>query len=198
MNKYEFKKFPVLATALSAACLLIAVISIAVSLAIDEFYDGTVFLGLLLVVASVLFIAGLTTGRVLLLKVISIISFVSILVTDFVLTIAKFGERDVVLFCVALLMLIAGVLSFVYFLTIKNLRVKKLFLVSGLTLSGLTLIYAIVYTLQDLISAGSYSTDRHVTYYFLLVSYAIATTIPMVIHYSLKEKDGSDEEQMIN
>lgn len=198
MNQYEFKKFPILATVLSAACLLIAVVSIAVSLAIDEYYDGTAFLGLLLVVASVLFIAGLTTGRVILLKVISIITFVSILVVDFILTIIKFGERDVVLFAIALLMLVAGVLNFVYYLTIKNSRIKNMFLISGAALSGLTLIYGIVYTIQDLVNANMYNGTSHVTYYFLLVSYAIATVIPMVIHYSLTKKDELVEPEAVN
>lgn len=198
MNQYEFKKFPILATVLSAACLLVAVISIAVSLAIDEFYEGTAFLGLLLVVASVLFIAGLTTGRVLLLKIISIVSFVSILVADFVLTIVKFGERDVVLFCIALLMLVAGVLSFVYFLTMKNSRIKTMYLISGLTLTGLTLIYAIIYIVQDLVSSSSFHTGTHVTFYFLLLSYSIATVIPMVIYYSLTKKDEPVEVEAVN
>ena len=97
--QYEFKKFPILATVLAAACLLFAVIGITSSLMnYDYFYGGPVFTGLLLVVVSVLVIAGLTTGRPLLLKVISIIVSISVIITNFSLTIAEYNDRRVVLF----------------------------------------------------------------------------------------------------
>ena len=198
MNQYEFKKFPILATVLSVLCLLFAVVAIAASLTIEWLSDGIAFLGLLLIVASVVIIAGLTTGKLLLLRVISIISFVSMLIADFVLTIVKFYQHDVILFAIALLMLVSGVLSFVYYLTNKNKRIKMMFLVSNCAFSGLTLIYAIIYMIQDVFQHTEYNENIHITYYFLLIGFAIATALPMAIYFSLTPKDEAEAEEATN
>ncbi|MBQ6730311.1 MAG: hypothetical protein IJR08_00125 [Bacilli bacterium] len=193
--QYEFKKFPILATVLAAACLLFAVIGITSSLMnYDYFYGGPVFTGLLLVVVSVLVIAGLTTGRPLLLKVISIIVSISVIITNFSLTIAEYNDRRVVLFGIVLLALIASVLAFVYFLTVKTDRIRKMYLVTGSTLSVLVLAYAITFTIVDLVKVlGEYDYYEH-PYYFILVSYALATALPMVIFFSLSKKEEPQEE----
>ncbi len=193
--QYEFKKFPILATVLAAACLLFAVIGITSSLMnYDYFYGGPVFTGLLLVVVSVLVIAGLTTGRPLLLKVISIIVSISVIITNFALTIAEYNDRRVVLFGIVLLALIASVLAFVYFLTVKTDRIRKMYLVTGSTLSVLVLAYAITFTIVDLVKVlGEYDYYEH-PYYFILVSYALATALPMVIFFSLSKKEEPQEE----
>ena len=151
--------------------------------------------GLFLVIFTVLVIAGLTTGRPLLLKIISIIIGIAVITTNFGITIAEFGEHRVALFGIALLMLIASVLTFVYFLTVKTERIKKMFLVSGLILSGLALIYAIVFTITDLTKTlGQYDYYQH-PYYFILLSYAIATSLPMVVFFSLAKKEEPKQEE---
>ena len=72
MARYEMKKFPILATVLTLLSLFIAVIAISISL-MNDIYDAIMTLGLLVVVGSVLVLAGLTTARVMLLRIISII-----------------------------------------------------------------------------------------------------------------------------
>ena len=124
MVKYEIKKFPLLATILTILGLVAAVISITISL-ISTNYDGFVSVALLEIVATVLIIAGLTTGKCTLLRVISIIITVCILIAAFILAIAKYSMRDVYLFGVALFMLIDSVLNLVYFLASKNKKIEK-------------------------------------------------------------------------
>lgn len=194
-QQYEFKKFPILATVLAAVCLLFAVVGVTASLINYEYYyTGPVVTGLLLIITAVLVVAGLTTGRPLLLKVISIIICIAVIVTNFSLTIAEFAEHRVVLFGIALLMLIVSVLSFVYFVTVKTDRIKKMFLVAGCVLSGLALVYAITYTIVDLTKVlGEYDYYEY-PYYFILVSYAIATALPMVVFFSLSKKEEPQEE----
>ena len=194
-QQYEFKKFPILATVLAAVCLLAAVVGITLSLTnYDYYYSGPMVSGLFLVVFSVLVIAGLTTGRSILLKIISIIIGIAVITTNFGITIAEFSEHRVALFGIALLMLIASVLTFVYYLTVKTERIKKMFLVAGSILSGLALVYAIVFTIVDLTRVlGQYDYYQY-PYYFILLSYAIATSLPMVIFFSLAKKEEPKEE----
>ena len=189
-QQYEFKKFPILATVLSAVCLLLAVAGATASLTnYDYYYTGPLFCGLCLVVVAVLFIAGLTTGRPLLLKVISIIVSIVVMTVNFGITIGEFSEHRVVLFGVALLMLIASVLGFVYFVTVKTERIKKMYLVTGSVLAGLTFVYAIIYTIVDLTKVlGQYDVYLY-PYYFVLVGYAIASALPMVVFFSLSKKE---------
>ena len=193
--QYEFKKFPILATILAAACLLFAVIGVTSSLFnYDYFYGGPVFTGLLLVIVSVLVIAGLTTGRPLLLKVISIIISISVITTNFIVTIVEYNNHKAVLFGIVLLALIASVLAFVYFLTVKTERIRKMYLVTGSILSVLVLAYAITFTITDLVRVlGEYQYYEY-PYYFILVSYALATALPMVIFFSLSKKEEPQEE----
>ena len=193
--QYEFKKFPILATILAAACLLFAVIGVTSSLFnYDYFYGGPVFTGLLLVIVSVLVIAGLTTGRPLLLKVISIIISISVITTNFIVTIVEYNNHKAPLFGIVLLALIASVLAFVYFLTVKTERIRKMYLVTGSILSVLVLAYAITFTITDLVRVlGEYQYYEY-PYYFILVSYALATSLPMVIFFSLSKKEEPQEE----
>ena len=193
--QYEFKKFPILATVLSAVCLLLAVSAATASLVdYDYYYTGPLFCGLCLVVVAVLFIAGLTTGRPLLLKVISIIVSLVVMSVNFGITIGEFSEHRVILFGIALLMLIASVLGFVYFVTVKTERIRKMYLVTGSILSGLILIYAITYMVVDLTKVLGPYEHRQFPYYFVLFGYAIASALPMVVFFSLSKKEEPQEE----
>ena len=194
--QYEFKKFPILATVLSAVCLVLAVCGVTSSLAdYNYFYTGPLFAGLVLIVAAVLLIAGLTTGKPLLLKVISIIILVTVALINFGITIGEFGEHRVVLFGIALLMLVASVLAFVYFMTAKNERIRKMYLVTGTILSALILVYAITYTIQDIVKAVNDGVQSEYPYYFILVGYAIISSLPMVVYFSLSKKEEEPKEQ---
>ena len=191
MNTQEFKKFPIVATVLSIVAVLLSVIAITSSLMKDTYlFAGTVVLGLLLLVASVLFIAGLTTGKIVLLKVISIISFLGTIVTNFVLTIVNFESRNVELFAIVLLMLIASVLGYIYFLTSpKNNRIRMLFIVTSSVLTVLILIYTATYIIKDVSGKTDSDSILMYPYYLLLFSYATLSTIPLAIHLSLSNKE---------
>ena len=126
MIKYEIKKFPLVATILTALGLVCAVIAIASSL-LSVGFSWIASLALIEIIATVLFLAGLTIGRVGLLRVISIIVTVSMLVTNFVLSIVEYNQKEVVLFSVALLMLVASVLELVYFIAIRNQKIRKMY-----------------------------------------------------------------------
>ena len=197
MNTQEFKKFPIVATVLSIVAILFSVIAITSSLMEDTYlFAGTVVLGLLLLVASVLFIAGLTTGKIVLLKVISIISFLGTIVTNFVLTIVNFESRNVELFAIVLLMLIASVLGYIYFLTSpRNERIRKMFIVTSSVLTVLIVIYSVIYIIKDVNGKTSPNTILMYPYYLLLFSYATLSTIPLAIHLSLSDKEEKKEEQ---
>lgn len=197
MNTQEFKKFPIVATILSIVAILLSVIAITSSLMEDTYlFAGTVVLGLLLLVASVLFIAGLTTGRIVLLKVISIITFLGTIVTNFVLTVVNFENRNVELFAVVLLMLIASVLGYIYFLTSpRNERIRKMFIVTSSVLTVLIVIYAVIYIIKDVNGKTNPDAILMYPYYLLLFSYATLSTIPLAIHLSLSGKEKEQEKQ---
>lgn len=197
MNTQEFKKFPIAATVLSIVAILLSVIAITSSLMEDTYlFAGTVVLGLLLLVASVLFIAGLTTGRIVLLKVISIITFLGTIVTNFVLTVVNFENRNVELFAIVLLMLIASVLGYIYFLTSsRNERIRKMFIVTSSVLTVLIVIYAVIYIIKDVSGKTNPDAILMYPYYLLLFSYATLSTIPLAIHLSLSGKEEEQEKQ---
>ena len=195
MNQFEFKKFPILATVLAIVSLVLSVVAITSSLGINYYADGSLYLGLLLLVASVLFVAGLTTGRLILLRVISIITSAGVITANFFITIAKFEQRELVMFAFALLMLIASVLCFIYYLTMKNERIKKMYFIASLALVGLTFIYFILYVVRDI---GYFATNQQTglmySYYFVLLAYVIVAGLPMVIQHSLSKKEAQEEQ----
>lgn len=185
MRRYEFKKFPLLAIVLTILALVAAVISITISLAIDDYGDGIVFLALLEIVASVLILAGLTTGRTGLVRVISVIITVGLLVSSFILAIVKYYTHDVVLFGVALLMLIASVLGLVYFVSLKNERIQKMHAVTAITFASLAFVYFVVYTIVDIAESSNDGNIMHPYFYALLVAYIFVSLLPFVVHTSL-------------
>lgn len=197
MKKYEFDKFPILATALAVAGLVLAVIAIASSLLDDTYFlEGVAFAGLMEVVATVLFIAGLTTGRVVLLRVISIIATVCTVVVVFILAIAKFEMRDVALFAISLLMLIGGVLELVYFLSLRNPRIRRIYIAASLVVTGLIVLYACFYAIEDIYDATTYGEPVHFRNYLILLSFGFISILPMVIYRSLNPVKQEPVEQI--
>ena len=193
MIKYEFKKFPVLATVLTILGLFCAVIAISISL-ISTSYDAGVPLALLEVVGTVLFLAGLTTGEVGLLKVISIIVTVCVLTASFVLAIEKYTIRDVFLFGVTLLMLINSVLVLVYYLTMnRNERIAKLYNITSIVMASLIAVYLIIYVISSIVKSEIYPQ-----FYPIIASFGCLSIIPMVINCSLTKIEIQDEEEEDN
>lgn len=198
MSRYEFKKFPVLGTILTLLALFTSVMAISISLMTNN-YDGTVSLALLELSAAVLFLAGLTTSKTVLLRVISIIATVGVLFAAFVLSIVKYGQRDVFLFGIALLMLITSILDLVYFLTVKNPRIEKFYFIASIALAALIGCYAIVYVVQDIVRVvnSTEPTSLKAQYYALIIAYGFVAILPMVIYQSMQKVDNSANKPVV-
>ena len=189
MSKNENKQFPVIAIILSALAIVLAVISIAFA-ATDKYYDNNATLGILELVASVLFLAGLTTGKKVLARIISIISLVSMIIVSFVLAVVKVYAQDVALLAISLLMLVASVLGLIYYLTsFRNPRISKMFIATGFVLGLLIIMYAIFYMTNDMAMVARTSVeDTPATQnYFLLFGLAVISIIPPVIRVTTKD-----------
>lgn len=197
MKDLEFKKFPILATMLSILIVVLSVVAITIGLSRERFvYTGSLFTGLALLVASVLFIAGLTTGKIHLLKVISIMSSVGVIVTSFVFAVMNFETHQTVLFSLSILMLICSVLSYIYFLTsARNARIKNMYLVAIIVMACLTFAYAMVYILQNVDSATHDGSDFDYTNYLLLFGFILLILIPLSIRFAVSQKEVKPEEK---
>lgn len=194
MSKNENKQFPVIAIILSALAIVLAVISIAFA-ATDDYYGGNAALGILELVASVLFLAGLTTGKRVLARIISIISLVSMIIVSFVLAVVKVYTQDVALLAISLLMLVASVLGLIYYLTsFRNPRIGKMYIATGFVLGLLVVMYAIFYMTADMaaVAKSSYDPVPATQNYFLLFGLAVISVIPAVI--KITTKDGEEAE----
>lgn len=189
MRKYEFKKFPLLATILTVVGLILSVISVSIALMSDTYVGGYATLAILEIVAAVLVLAGLTTGRVVLLRVISIITMVSLIITAFVLALAKFADKNVFLFALSLLMLIASILELIYYLTLRNERIGKMYFVAGLCFTALVAIYGIYYIVDDVIEIINYALPGHYHLYFLIFAFAFVSVLPPIVDHSLAKKE---------
>ena len=199
MIKYEFKKFPLVATILTVLGLVCAVVAIASSLLSDGF-GWIASLALIEIIATVLILAGLTIGRVGMLRVISIIITVCLVITNFVLAIVEYDKREVFMFSVALLMLVASVLELVYFLAIRNEKIRKMYNVASFILSGLVLIFSIYFLIKSIQGASSSVPVEYQTF-ILLLSYCFITLLPVTVHLSFNmiqvEDQPVEEEQEV-
>ena len=194
MIKYEFKKFPLVATILTILGLVCAVVAIASSLLSDGF-GWIASLALLEIIATVLILAGLTIGRVGMLRVISIIITVCLVITNFVLAIVEYDKREVFMFSIALLMLVASVLELVYFLAIRNEKIRKMYTVASFCLSTLVLIFSIYFIIK---SGQGISEGLPIEYqtFILLLSYVFITLLPVTVHssFNMIQVDEPEEE----
>ena len=195
MIKYEFKKFPLVATILTILGLVCAVVAIASSLLSDGF-GWIASLALLEIIATVLILAGLTIGRVGMLRVISIIITVCLVITNFVLAIVEYDKREVFMFSIALLMLVASVLELVYFLAIRNEKIRKMYTVASFCLSALVLIFSIYFIIK---SGQGISEGLPIEYqtFILLLSYVFITLLPVTVHasFNMIQVDEPKEEE---
>lgn len=191
MIKYEIKKFPLVATILTVLGLVCAVVAIATSLLSDGF-SWIATLALFEIIATVLFLAGLTIGRVGLLRVISIIVTVVLLITNFVLSIVEYNKKEVVLFSVALLMLVASVLELVYFLAIRNQKIRKMYKVTSYILGALVAVFAIYFLANNILNRGEGASVQYQTF-ILLLSYTFITLLPVFVHNSMNMVDTNEK-----
>lgn len=193
-TKYEFNKFPVAAVTLSIIGLVLAVLATSFSItANDQGFYGDAHLGglaIIEVVAAVLFLAGLTTGKGGLVKIISIILTVGLVITSFVLAIVKLTNHDVMYFSIALMMLIASVLELIYFLSVKgNGRIAKLYMVASITFAALVALYGVIYTVMDVIDFAQYNYPVHIDNDLLLFGMAFISALPVISYISLAKEE---------
>lgn len=193
MTKYEFKKFPIAATVFTLVGLLAAVLAITISLMAYEYQGGVVFLALLEILATVLVLAGLTTGKIGLLRVISIITSICVVLATFILAIVKYEVRDAYLFSTSILMFIASVLELVYFFCLKNPRIKKLYEISSISFCALTGIYAVIYIVFDVIKMSKNGSMLHPYYYAIIISFMLVALLPYLIVRSIQEVEVKNE-----
>ena len=94
------------------------------------------------------------------------------------------------LFALVLLMLIASVLSYIYFLTARTERIKRMYQVTISILVLLTVAYTIFYIVSDMDAYSAHENNVLMyPYYLILFGYASLEAIPMAIQLSLSKKE---------
>ena len=197
MIKYEIKKFPLIATILTVLGLVCAVVAISTSL-LSSGFSWIASLALLEIIATVLFLAGLTIGRVGMLRVISVIVTVCLLITCFVLAITEYNMKEVFKFSISLLMLVASVLELVYFLAIRNQKIRKMYMVASYVLSGLILIFSLYFLINNI--QGNTAEGLPVEYqtFILLLSFTFISILPVAVHSSFEMSEVEEpQEEMV-
>ena len=197
MIKYEIKKFPLIATILTVLGLVCAVVAISTSL-LSSGFSWIASLALLEIIATVLFLAGLTIGRVGMLRVISVIVTVCLLITCFVLAITEYNMKEVFKFSISLLMLVASVLKLVYFLAIRNQKIRKMYMVASYVLTGLILIFSLYFLINNI--QGNTAEGLPVEYqtFILLLSFTFISVLPVAVHSSFEMSEVEEpQEEMV-
>ena len=197
MIKYEIKKFPLIATILTILGLVCAVVAISTSL-LSSGFSWIASLALLEIIATVLFLAGLTIGRVGMLRVISVIVTVCLLITCFVLAITEYNMKEVFKFSISLLMLVASVLELVYFLAIRNQKIRKMYMVASYVLTGLILIFSLYFLINNI--QGNTAEGLPVEYqtFILLLSFTFISVLPVAVHSSFEMSEVEEpQEEMV-
>ena len=195
MIKYEIKKFPLIATILTVLGLVCAVVAISTSL-LSSGFSWIASLALLEIIATVLFLAGLTIGRVGMLRVISVIVTVCLLITCFVLAITEYNMKEVFKFSISLLMLVASVLELVYFLAIRNQKIRKMYMVASYVLTGLILIFSLYFLINNI--QGNTAEGLPVEYqtFILLLSFTFISVLPVAVHSSFEMSEVEEPQEV--
>ncbi len=197
MSKNENKKFPVAAIILSGVVIVLAVL--AISFCATARYPGNLAsLGVLELVGGVLFLAALTTGRNVFSRIVSIVLSVANIIVSFVLVVIKIYTQNVALLAISLLMLVAAVLSLIYYLTsFKNKRIEKMYIATGFIFSVLVLMYAAFYMASDLNAVQtadpSLKLEPLIDNYFLIFGLGVLGMIPPTLRLTVKEDEEVQE-----
>ena len=197
MSKNENKKFPVAAIILSGVVIVLAVL--AISFCATARYPGNLAsLGVLELVGGVLFLAALTTGRSVFSRIVSIVLSVANIIVSFVLVVIKIYTQNVALLAISLLMLVAAVLSLIYYLTsFRNKRIEKMYIATGFIFSVLVLMYAAFYMASDLhaVQAANPSLELEplIDNYFLIFGLGVLGMIPPTLRLTVKEDEEVQE-----
>lgn len=207
----ENKNYPVLAIVLTLVALFLAVISASMGLFLPSWRTaGVTPFALLEIVASVLFLAGLTTGKKSLIKTITIIVTVALTVVSFSLVLINLNTSDynrmfkALLFALSLLMLISSVLEMIYYFNLRNERIKVMYKIASYAFFAIIAIYAVAYIANDLITcmdnarnasnaANEANNQPSLHIYFLTLSLAALSLIPMIANFSAVDNGEPDD-----
>lgn len=206
--KNENKKFPVLATVLTFIGLFLAVICASTGIYLASYRTaGTTTLALLEIVISVLFIAGLTATRNVLLRVVSIMVTVSMVLVSFIVALVNLSGGNntntlmtSILFAISLLMLICAVLAMIYFFMSKSARIKAMYKITAYSFSALTFVYGIIYIIADFLYVDAYNGNHSASMqlgfnvYFLTFALAVISLIPVVAFKFLEPEEKPKQE----
>ena len=194
MIKYEIKKFPLVATILTVLGLVCAVVAISTSL-LSSGFSWIASLALLEIIATVLFLAGLTIGRVGMLRVISVIVTVCLVITCFVLAITEYNMKEVFKFSISLLMLVASVLELVYFLAIRNQKIRKMYTVASYVLTGLILIFSLYFLINNIQGNSAEGLPVEYQTFILLLSFTFISVLPVAVHSSFEMSEVEEPQE---
>ena len=197
MSKNENKKFPVAAIILSGVVIVLAVLAISFC-ATARNPGNLASVGVLELVGSVLFLSALTTGRNVFSRIVSIVLSVANIIVSFVLVVIKIYTQNVALLAISLLMLVAAVLSLIYYLTsFNNKRIEKMYIATGFIFSVLVLMYAAFYMASDLhaVQAADPSLELEplIDNYFLIFGLGVLGMIPPTLRLTVKEDEEVQE-----
>ena len=203
--KNENKKFPIVAVVLTVIALILAVACASTGIYLASYKTaGTTTLALFEIVVAVLFIAGLTASKNVILRVVSIIVTVSQVVISFIVSLVNLtgGTGGTVLsrsilFAISLLMLICSILTLIYFFMVKTGRIKAMYKFSGYTFSFLTFAYTVAYIIFDILNYNhSNYADKEISIniYFLTFALVFISLIPLVANKLLDDEEVKEEQ----
>ena len=192
------KKFPVLAVVITLASLFLAVFCASTGLFMPAGRTAAVTpFALLEIAIAVLFLAGLTTNKGVLVKVVTIIVTVSLVVTSFVLVLVNLSVTNypsmfkAVLFALSLLMFICSVLGLIYYFNLRNPRIRAMYKIASISFFVITVGYAIAYMVHDLMNNGA-NPDLHI--YFLTFALATISILPVATLNAFDDEEEQPQE----
>lgn len=209
--KNDKQKFPILAVVLTFVALALGVACASTGIYLATYRtSGTTTLALFEIGLAVLFIAGLTAAKNILLRIVSTIVTVSIVVVAFVTTLVNLTggtggtvTTRTILFAISLLMLICAILNLIYFFMNKTNRIKAMYKFTGYTFSILTFVYGIAYIVVDFMYVDAYNGSHQVpaelsfNVYFLTFALAFISLIPIVTNKLLDEEEEKQQIEKI-
>ena len=96
-------------------------------------------------------------------------------------------------------MLVASVLELVYFLAIRNEKIRKMYTVTSFILSALVLVFSVYFLVKSAQGAGEAPVEYQT--FIMLLSYCFITLLPVTVHLSFNmiqvEEPVEQEEQEV-
>ena len=185
MFKSRFVKFPLLPIILTVVSLFLAVVAISVSLYVRTnyyySYEGdAIFLSIVIIILSSLFLSGLTIEKATFVKVVTIITHCVLVVTSLAFVIANLATNDIIKFAISMLLLVSSIIILVYFFIMKNDNIKKLYMIVSIISTSLLGAYFAAYITIDIIKYFQEVIENiNIQFYFVLASLIVFSLVPL-------------------